>query len=574
VLVAVCGLAAHLPRPRPLHGESSFAKGHEIADKGLFGDDGLLLGLWRARYLIFPGQQGVAVAASPRSGKGVGVVVPNCLHWRGSLVCCDIKIENWTITAGFRAACGQACFLFEPLNEHGVTARWNPFTYVSANHAQRINDLQRVASMLYPDVPGTDPFWIASARSLFLGIALYLFETPHLPKTIGEVLRQGMASDDEGFGHHWRRIVEGRRSGRYPLSGECVRALYDVIDLAPVTASSVRKTFTSRLDLWLNPILDRATAESDFDLRELRRTPMSIYVGVKPEDLHRLRPVLALFFEQALGLQTRTLPEHDPSLKYQVLMLLDEVAALGRLPILAESISYLPGFNVRVALIFQALSQLREVYGIENTKTMLKSLGARLVFAPKDFEDAKEISDELGSTTVRVRSHSRPRFGLWTRGRREESVTISDQMRPLLLPQEVKTLGTEREIIFLEGLNPILARKIRYYADRRFRRRLLPPPAHPVPINGRRIETSSTAEPFDLEIEAPANEHEQALAEDKEPHETRAATLADIDRLESLTIKDYAADFSKVQLPTHSGPWSERELKTAVDTFLDSLRSA
>ena len=105
---------------------------------------------------------------------------------------------------------------------------------------------------------------------MFLGIALYLFETPSLPKTIGEVLRQGMASDDEGFGQHWKRIIEGRNSGKFPLSSQCVRALYDVIDLAPVTAARIRKTFTSRLDLWLNPILDAATSGNDFDLRELR----------------------------------------------------------------------------------------------------------------------------------------------------------------------------------------------------------------------------------------------------------------------------------------------------------------
>lgn len=115
-----------------------------------------------------------------------------------------------------------------------------------------------------------------------------------------------------------------------------MRALYDVIDLAPVTASSIRKTFTSRLDLWLNPILDAATSDNDFDLRELRREAICIYVGVNPDDLHRLRPVLSLFFQQAIGLQTRALPEHDPSLKLQVLMMLDEFTALGRMRSIAR----------------------------------------------------------------------------------------------------------------------------------------------------------------------------------------------------------------------------------------------
>ena len=47
-----------------------------------------------------------------------------------------------------------------------------------------------------------------------------------------------------------------------------------------MTASSVRKTFTSRLDLWANPLLDRATSGDDFDLRDLRRKPTSVYVAV------------------------------------------------------------------------------------------------------------------------------------------------------------------------------------------------------------------------------------------------------------------------------------------------------
>src|SRR3984957_12748599 len=352
-----------LPRRRSLHGDASFATRREIKAAGLLGDYGIILGRVGRRCLMLRGQQGVALAAPPRAGKGTGIVVPNLLNWPDSLICVDIKRENWTLTGGFRQRSGQTCYLFDPFAEDGRTARWNPFFYVSHDPLKRVNDLQRIAEMLYPDPPNVDPFWTASARSLFLGIALYLFETPSLPKTIGEVLRHGMASDDEGFGQHWKRIVEGRSSGKFPLSPQCVRALYVVIDLAPVTASSIRKTFTSRLDLWLNPILDASTSGNDFDLRELRSKPLSIYVAVNPDDLHRLRPVLNLFFQQAIGLQTRELPELNPALKYQVMMLLDEVAALGRIPIIAEAISYLPGYNVRVVLVIQTPAQLREIYG-------------------------------------------------------------------------------------------------------------------------------------------------------------------------------------------------------------------
>ena len=465
-VVGACALAALLPHRRPLHGQARFARRREVARAGLLGNAGIVLGELGSRYLMLPGQQGVILAAPPRAGKGAGIVIPNALNWPDSLVCTDIKHENWTITAGFRSRSGQECHLFDPLSEEGRTSRWNPLTYVSSHPERRVNDLQRIADMLYPETPGTDPFWIASARSLFVGIALYLFETPSLPRTIGEILRQGMASGEEGFGAHWKRLVEGRGSGKNPLSSVCVRALYDVIDLAPVTASSIRKTFTSRLDLWLNPILDAATSGDDFDLRELRKKPMSIYVGVNPDDLHRLRPVLSLFFQQTIGLQTRELPEHNPRLKRQVLLLLDEFTALGRIPIIAEAVSYLPGYNVRTVLVIQSPSQLRDVYGPNAAETITKSLAARIVFQPRDMVDAKEISEELGFTTVKGHSQSRPRRFALNAGRSSShgSVTESEQRRALMLPQEVQSLGTDQAIIFYESTRPIRCRKIRYFA--------------------------------------------------------------------------------------------------------------
>lgn len=560
-----CVVAGLLPRKPALHGEARFARRREIAAAGLLGDHGIILGRIGRRCLMLAGQQGVALAAPPRSGKGVGVVVPNALNWPGSLVCIDIKRENWTLTAGFRARSGQACYLFDPFAEDGRTAAWNPFFYVGEEPQRRINDLQRIAEMLYPDPPNVDPFWTASARSLFLGIALYLFETPSLPRTIGEVLRQGMASDDEGFGQHWKRLIEGRNSGRFPLSPECVRALCDVIDLAPVTASSIRKTFTSRLDLWLNPMLDVATSANDFDLRTLRERPMSIYVGVNPDDLHRLRPVLSLFFQQAIGLQTRELPERNPRLQHQVMMLLDEFTALGRIPIIAEAISYLPGYNVRVVVVIQTPAQLREVYGANAAETMLKSLAARIVFAPKDHGDAREISDELGFTTVKVRSLSRPRLALFDpKARRSRSETLSEQRRALLLPQEVKALGQDEAIVFYEGLPPIRCRKLRYYDDRRFSNRLCaPPPIEPRPQPVWLPPASSTA----AAPRSSAESSDTALAT------TREATLADLDRLDTLTLEDFAADFSQVEVPAE-GRMTSEDLQHAVDSFLTSLRSS
>jgi type IV secretion system protein VirD4 len=555
--VLAAAVALLWPKRPPLHGEARFATRREVKRAGLLGEHGIVLGQWGRRYLLLPGQQGVALAAPPRAGKGAGVVIPNALHWPGSMVCIDLKRENWTVTAGYRKACGQECYLFEPFAEDRRTARWNPFHYVSDDPIRRINDLQRIAEMLYPDPPTGDPFWVASARSVFLAIALYVFETGTEQKTIGNVLRHGMAGDEKGFGEYWKGKVEGRKSGPNPLSEYCVRALYDVIDLAPSTASSIRKTFTSRLDLWLNPILDAATSGNDFDLRDLRRKPMSIYVGVNPDDLHRLRPVLNLFFQQAIGLQTRELPEHNPDLKHQVMMLLDEFTALGRIPIIAESISYLPGYNVRVVLVIQTPAQLREVYGPHNAETMLKSLATRIVYAPKDVGDAREISEELGYLTVKVRSQSRPRHGLSSGHRGGGSETTSEQKRALQLPQEIKSLPSDQEIIFYEGLPPIRCGKIRYFTDPVFMKRLLPPPDRPQAIDVTYRVITGRAEATKLAGRAAAPAPDVIVE--------RIGTADDVERIEQLMIDDFGEPVQSVEIRVGpDGRVAEPDLKAAV----------
>ncbi|CAG0928446.1 Conjugal transfer protein TraG [Rhodocyclaceae bacterium] len=546
---------ALIPRRRPLHGDARFATRRETRQARLLGNDGIILGRLGNRYLMLPGQQGVELEAPPRSGKGVGVVIPNLLHWPGSVIVSDIKGENWTRTAGFRARHGQDVHLFDPLSETERSSRWNPFAYVSDVPYRCIDDLQRIATMLYPDPHGADPFWTSSARSLFLGIALYLFETEGSTRTIGEILRQGMASDAEGFQKHWKRVIDSCERAGYPLSQEAVQTLYDVIDLAPVTASSIRKTFTSRLDLWLNPMIDAATSANDFDFRDLRKRPISIYARINPDNIARLQPLLNLFFQQAIGLQTRELPEDNPQLKHQLLLVLDEFAALGRIPVIANSTAFLPGYNVRALIIVQSHSQLVEKYGIEGAKSIRKMLAARIVFAPKEFDDAEAISKELGTTTVRQKSFSRP---MW--GGKSPTVNVSEQPRRLLLPQEVKELGADKMLLFYEGLRPVLAQRITYYRDSIFARRELPPPQVPK----LHIEAARPSPPTTDTSDDGSNVIEP------QRRTARPVTPADVAELDSMTLQNFSLDFEHIEIPK-GRPMTDAEVQTAVDRFLATL---
>ena len=94
----------------------------------------------------------------------------------------------------------------------------------------------------------------------------------------------------------------------------------------------------------------------------------------------------------------------------------------------------------------------------------------RVIFAPREQQDANEYSDMLGYTGMRKDSVSRSRA-------RESSYTRSEseERRALMLPQELKAMGFDTEVFFYEGIaHPVKCEKIKYYKEARFKERLLP----------------------------------------------------------------------------------------------------
>jgi type IV secretion system protein VirD4 len=116
----------------------------EIRKAGLHGNTGVLLGQSGGLYLRHDGPEHVMAFAPTRSGKGAGLVVPTLLSWTGSAVIHDIKGENWTLTAGWRARFSH-CLLFNPTEAR--SARYNPLLEVRRG-PDEVRDAQNIADVL------------------------------------------------------------------------------------------------------------------------------------------------------------------------------------------------------------------------------------------------------------------------------------------------------------------------------------------------------------------------------------------------------------------------------------------
>lgn len=523
VLLAPVALLLSKPR-QSLHGKARFATGSDMRRYGLLDNegDGIILGRQGTQFLTASLRQlpHVMLAAPTGSGKGVGIVIPNLLNWNHSAVVLDIKKENWALTAGFRKANGHEVYLFDPASPERQTHRWNPLAYIRDDAGLIVDDIQKIGNIIFPDVPGTDPLWTASCRSLFLGLVLYVFETEGKPRTLGQVAREALGGSDESL----TAMIEERERGDRPLSMVCASSLKDYINTADNTRTSIRKTFTSRFELFLNPILDAATADNDFDLRSVRQRRITIYIGITPDNLTRLAPILNLFFQQVVDLNTRELPEHNPSLKYQCLLILDEFRSLGKLPTIVDAIAFLRGYGVRLLPIFQSPSQVREVYGEDAAKNFFQNHAVRICYTPADMDVATELSREMGNFTVKVKSVSHS-GGM--SGPRSRSVSVSEQSRALMLPQEVKDISQDEEILFVRGCAPIKATKIRWYQEDIFKSRVLPPPDAPVaplPVIEAIVRPDPATENTPPEV---ADDSAQGTAPDDEVSDAEAETMAD-----------------------------------------------
>jgi type IV secretion system protein VirD4 len=456
-----------LKQKPPLHGAARFAKEGEIRRAGFRADNGIVVGKKGGKFLTFGGSEHCIVEAPTRSGKGVGIVIPNLLSWQASLVVLDVKRENWDATAGFRQKFGQAVYLFNPTDAEGRTARYNPLGYIDRTDPdQVVIELQKIATMLFVAPERGEPFWTDSARTAFVGVGAYL-AVADLPFTIGSIYRLMTTGDTRGY---FRKVLDDRA---LDLSQGCRNALADFTSGADNTFAGIVQTVTSKLSLWLNPRVDAATEESDFDLRELRTKPMSIYLGVSPDELDRVAPLYNLLFQQLIDLNVRDLPDSETPL--QVLVILDEFARIGRAQVIASAFSYVAGYGIRLLPVIQSRSQLRAVYGEHVANEIVANCGVEVAFTPKELRVANELSERIGYVGQESVTKSLTIHGILA----NRSKSMSDQRRALLLPQELMQFPDGELLLLRGGIPPIHGDKIRFYADGLFRSRVMAAPVVP-----------------------------------------------------------------------------------------------
>jgi type IV secretion system protein VirD4 len=483
-LLATCaaiGMAvwrSRLAKRVTTYGSARWADADEIQQAGLIQLTGVFLGKLSGKvlaYLRHDGPEHVMVFAPTRSGKGVGLVIPTLLSWTGSAVIHDIKGENWNLTAGWRTRFSH-CLLFNPTD--AKSAAYNPLLEVRRG-MHEVRDVQNIADILVHPEGALERrnHWEKTSHALLVGAILHVLYASE-DKTLRGVANflSDPACPFEVTLHRMMTTKHLGRDGEDGVHPVVASAAREVLNKSDNERSGVLSTAMSFLGLYRDPTVAEVTSHCDWRIADLisAKHPVSLYLVVPPSDISRTKPLIRLILNQVGRRLTESLDGSDGiARKHKLLLMLDEFPALGRLDFFESALAFMAGYGLRAFLIAQSLNQIDKAYG--QNHSILDNCHVRIAFATNDERTAKRISEALGTgTELRAqRNYAGHRLAPWLG---HLMVSRQETARPLLTPGEVMQLPPDDSVVMVSGHPPIKAKKLRYYQDRNFTARVLPPP--------------------------------------------------------------------------------------------------
>lgn len=464
------------------HGSARFMRPAEIRNllaPGL--GPGLIFGRLSSTWFRYPfeypptrrGQLNQFVIVYGGSGKGKtrGYIVPNLLNEdTASIICTDPKGEVCAKTASTLHARGYEIWVVN-LNQKAHSLGYNPLAYchTAADVFRLINTIMGNTSN--PENKGGDPFWEQAEAAYLEALTLYLVnerppEERHLPSLLRLATR--LPRDPEAMDALFDALSEDHPA----------RSSYDIFRLAEdKTRAGVLIGAAVRLRLWAEPELAAMMSCNQFDLRELGRRRIALYLII-PDDEATYAPVTSLLFGQAIQELYDEASQHPGQrLPVPVRLRLDEAANIGRIPEFAKKVATMRGRGLSPEIILQNHTQGRDVYGdtwesIEGNCDWLVYLGGN------SQATAKAMSERLGIQTVKTEQAS------------QKGVTESTTRRDVLTPDEVLRIKPDELVVLPAGHLPIRMRKIDYEDLAEWRGLAeLSPHTYPVPHRGSPVIT-------------------------------------------------------------------------------------
>lgn len=363
-------------------------------------------------FISFDDDRHMTLIAGSRAGKGIGIIIPNLLSYKGSVVCIDPKGENASTTGSFRAeTLGQKVYVLDPFRVAKVPLKLrlslNPLEYLDLHDPELVEDVAGIAdAIVIPD--GKDAHWNESARAFIKGVLLFILAQAGDDKAKRDMglLRRYLGVGYEG--KNGKTSFTGLLDAMYAIGNETdcpfaeaiVAAAATIADMGENECGSVLSTARRQSEFLESLGIQDSLRSGGFDLSSLKSDPkgVTLYLVLPEWRIATHSRWLRLLVSTIMHALERTPNGINPETGKRlpsVLLVLEEMAALGRMQSIEKAAGYIAGFNVKLLCVLQDLNQLKTHY--EGTwETFLGNSGVVLSYGNTDLTTTKYLSDRLG----------------------------------------------------------------------------------------------------------------------------------------------------------------------------------
>ena len=440
----------------------------------------------------------IALFLPTRGGKGVGYIIPSLvagLKERSTFIS-DIKKENYELTSWYRAKILKHKILkFEPMSE--LSNSYNFLSEVRYGTNYEIEDCRIIGTMIVGEDESKDPFWGDSAKDTISTLTSYVHyrevssrpeEDPDITdvrvslndvisiitntenslyrmfaKYLGKPMEEDEYEDEMSKDFILKKKTVERLRKIY-TDDESIKALnkglhpfvakqfgYLLQNTGENTFKSITSTAKTKLQVFEIPSVVKNIGKSDFRALDLVNSdkPVDLYFVIKPKDIDLLAPLVRIMYIQLTNLLMESLSKKN----FNIIFLMDELNAYGRMKPLVKGLGYYAGFGIKMVGIFQGLDQLNSTYDKQG-KEVLNGCQIQVFGRPNDEAAPDYISKTLGKETIRVKSKN---IGLKGGG------NVSEQGKDLLSPSEIRLLPDRKAVVITGYKKPLLLDKLYYY---------------------------------------------------------------------------------------------------------------
>lgn len=427
--------------------------------------EGLIFGIQGRQYVTMPigmedMRDGVSaiVLGSPGSGKSVfltNFLLNNFIQENPTPVfCLDIKPELARKSVIINGNKKVKIVDFTDRSKAG----WDVYFAINENTKddEKIRLFDGLSRALIVSSNPKDKFFVNNARTILKFMLLYYFNKGHgfidsITKVISEDIEEHIKQilEDKEYCAEGNLVYNGLKK----YEGKDSDAMQDII-----------LTLQEHLNIFLNS-----------DIRyQLRDNPnkacpedinngISVFVCLPMYLLDEYEDLLRLLSYQTIS----TMERRGENWQQGAVLILDELARLGRLENLLPFLAVNRSLGVSVFMAYQDFSQIDRIYSKEEARTLMNLSEVTYVLSCKDNETTKILSDLIGEYKEEKISHNRSELLHCSDGKQN----VSSEYRRIMEVADFQSLRENKEAILILYGKFFRIKQFRYFENPTFLKR-------------------------------------------------------------------------------------------------------